>query len=38
MIPKAMDIRARMLVLVCLGVVALGSIIGLVWMTLYAVK
>lgn len=36
MIPKAMERRARILVIACLGVVAIGSIIGLLWMSMYA--
>lgn len=38
MIPKYMENRARLLVLLCLGVVVIGSIIGLLWMSMYAVK
>ncbi len=38
MIPKHMDRRARILVLTCLAVVALSSLVGLLWMGLYAVR
>jgi hypothetical protein len=38
MIPKPMEIRARLLVLACLGVILIGSVIGLIWMSIYAVK
>jgi hypothetical protein len=38
MIPKYMEYRARLLVLLCLGVVVIGSVIGLLWMSMYAVK
>ncbi len=38
MIPKSMEVRARWLVVICLGVVVIGSIIGLVWMNVYSVK
>jgi hypothetical protein len=33
-----MERRAKLLVLVCLGVVMLGSLMGLLWMSMYAVK
>jgi hypothetical protein len=38
MIPKHMERRARLIVLACLGVVALSSLIGLLWISMYAVK
>ncbi len=38
MIPKQMERRARLLVVACLCVVALSSLVGLLWMGLYAVK
>jgi len=38
MIPKQMEYKARLLVLACLGVVLLGSLIGILWMSMYAVK
>ncbi len=38
MIPKAMERRARILVIACFGVVLIGSLIGLLWMSTYAVK
>ena len=38
MIPKNRKRGAQLLVLACLGVVVLGSVIGLLWMSMYAVK
>ena len=38
MIPKVMERRARLVVLACVGVVVLSSIVGILWMSLYAVK
>ena len=38
MIPKHMERRARLLVIACLCVVALSSLVGLLWMSMYAVR
>lgn len=38
MIPKVMERRARLVVLACLGVVIFSSLVGILWMSLYAVK
>jgi len=38
MIPKQMERRARLIVLACVCVVALSSLAGLLWMSMYAVK
>jgi hypothetical protein len=38
MIPKHMEYRARLIVLACVGVVILSSLVGLLWMSQYAVK
>ncbi len=38
MIPKHMERRAKLLVLACVCVVALSSLVGLLWMSLYAVR
>ena len=38
MIPKHMERSARLIVLACLAVVLLGAVIGLLWMSTYAVK
>jgi hypothetical protein len=38
MIPKHMEYRARLIVLACVGVVILSSLVGMLWMSMYAVK
>ena len=38
MIPKHMEYRARLIVLACLGVIILSSLVGVLWMSLYAVR
>jgi hypothetical protein len=38
MIPKSKQLGARLIVLACVAAVAIGSILGLIWMSLYAVK
>ena len=38
MIPKNMEYRARLVVLACVGVVILSSLVGMLWMSMYAVK
>jgi hypothetical protein len=38
MIPKSKQLGARLIVLACLAAVAIGSVVGLIWMGLYAVK
>jgi hypothetical protein len=38
MIPKHMERRAKLLALACFGVVVLSSLVGLLWISIYAVK
>ena len=38
MIPKHMERRAKLVALACFGVVLLSSLVGLLWMSMYAVR
>lgn len=38
MIPKHMERRAWRLVAICVGVLVLSSLVGLMWMSQYAVR
>ena len=38
MIPKAKERQAFVVVLICLGMVAVGIILGVIWTNMYAVR